>query len=210
MTQDATASDVSELDGHQMSLSPQSHSSQTTTQKQQLDAISEEGQDDTTSSADAAPAPVVAGVKDEDVSKDAPKVTDKLKQGLASTLGLKSHKSEAHAHDASQPRMLAADGLGSDGHVYELEAPVPAEVSSSKGSIDHGTGQARLDVPKEPSFLDKVEHGISRAAHALHDKVKKNVTFNPVNDVRFMTPSPNPSMDTIRPIPAEPRLETQS
>jgi hypothetical protein len=52
------------------------------------------------------------------------------------------------------------------------------------------------DVPRKKASL---LHIPTKAAHRLHQKVKKTVSFASADDVRTLTPSPNASMHTIRP-----------
>ncbi|EXJ84523.1 hypothetical protein A1O3_05192 [Capronia epimyces CBS 606.96] len=104
--------------------------------------------------------------------------------------------------DQFSPRNPVAPGIGDDQHIYELEASsltrdnsdlssrsrdgtVDASVTDSASSESSGTGRR--------GFLGEIHRGISTAVQvqAVEARVKKSVTFSPVEDVRFLTPSPS-------------------
>ena len=213
---DASTDSISELGDQQRSSSMMPPARPVKVQKLPLDDISEESQDVSSisqESSDAAPAPIVKGVTDEEVTGKIPKTSTKLKQGILGALDSKFHNDTASARSESPPRVVATDGIGGDMNVYEFEAAVPLEPSTNQTHMDTAyssiySSETGSDKAAGSGLLGKVEHGISKAAHALHDKVRKNVTFSPVNDVRFMTPSPHPSrvsMDSTGPNEVEAR-----
>ena len=196
MSYGAVVTDVPELHGKKAPSSLQHNTSPVVARKLPMDVIDEEERvpysEDLAS--DGAPAPTIQGVKDEDVT------VHKHKLHIPSIF---KHDNVEHppatSQDQSPPtRVLASAGIGDDKHVYELEAAVPTELpanesTTSAASVDNNAGANETDDSHGHGLLDKVEHGVSKAVHALHEKVKKNVTFSPVNDVRFMTPSPQQS-----------------
>jgi hypothetical protein len=64
----------------------------------------------------------------------------------------------------------------------------PTRVDTSSGSTAASSASSISNGP-----LHHVHHGLSKVAHAVHDKVKKSVSFSPVDDVRLRTPSPSRS-----------------
>ena len=153
-----------------------------------LDVIEEEDKQSVPAELDSvgAPAPAAGVVEDHDIihDHDGPAVSAASESQHTATAKPSLRLDTSPSPGRSPHRVLGAAGVGPDTHIYELEAAVPAEMSAvdDDSSTSKGSG-----------LLGKVEHGISKAAHALHDKVKKNVTFSPVDDVRFMTPSPRAS-----------------
>jgi hypothetical protein len=184
------APSISELDGGQFPLAELQSADAVTAHIFPLGAIDEEKRGNVSNSqaSNATPALHVKGVGDGGImgSQSRPPATTKRESVN------------------SPPRVLGAAGIGADGHVYELEAVVPVipSTNSTSPSATHDDDDSTVNGP---NVFAKLEHGISRAAHAVRLKVKKNVTFSPVDDVRFMTPSPHPSsMDTTSGVEVEP------
>ncbi|KAJ9613487.1 hypothetical protein H2200_003429 [Cladophialophora chaetospira] len=186
-----SAADVSELDSRQGPSSPHKPAGPLKAHRLPLEVIDEESRSSVVGNEDidAAPAPNVKGIKDEEVLGYSPHFLLATSDHAKATTLTKNTTSPVH--DTSAPRMLVAAGIGEDKHVYELEAAVPPDIKTSRS--DTSADAAVADQNHGHGILDKVEHGVSKAVHALHEKVKKTVTFSPVNDVRFMTPSPYPS-----------------
>lgn len=189
----ATSAAPSSLHSSQLQTSPQQPTKLVKAEKLPLEVINEESRDSLVISEelDAATPPTVPGVKDEEVTVQTPNHAS-LKEKIMAPF---TEHTKSADHDMSPTRVLGASGIGPDQHVYELEAAVPADVKMSRADIDENPSE--VDAGHPHGLLDKVEHGVSRVVHALHEKVRKNVTFSQHNDVRFMTPSPYPpSMDS--------------
>ncbi|KAK5211009.1 hypothetical protein LTR41_003621 [Exophiala xenobiotica] len=134
----------------------------------------------------AAPPPVVKGVKDSDID------------GRVSKLGIitSGQNGQASLRAAqSPPKVLSASGIGDDSHIYETVPEASISDSSSPTRVDTSSGSTAASSASSISNgpLDHVHHGLSKVAHAVHDKVKKSVSFSPVDDVRLRTPSPSRS-----------------
>ncbi|KAL2438700.1 hypothetical protein ABEF95_013078 [Exophiala dermatitidis] len=151
---------------------------------------------------DAAPSPAVQGVKPEESS-----TLHTLEHLLPMGANAKKEAGAPSPADSvegggelrlQQPRVLVAPGIGHDPHVYELEAinatrtnSDPSSPSRNGTADDSVADSASSQSSRDTGVAHSVQKGISKAAHAIEEKVKKSVTFSPVEDVRFLTPSPN-------------------
>ncbi|KAL2419290.1 hypothetical protein ABEF95_001284 [Exophiala dermatitidis] len=151
---------------------------------------------------DVAPSPAVPGVKPEESSTH--QTLEHLLPMGANAREEAGTTSPADSVEGGggirlrQPRVLAAPGIGHYPHVYELEAINATRTNSDpsspsrNGTADHSVADSvSSQSSRDTGVAHSVQKGISKAAHAIEEKVKKSVTFSPVEDVRFLTPSPN-------------------
>jgi hypothetical protein len=169
-----------ELPAHNAKTSTQQHATP-------LAAIQEEqGAAPTLRSAmdvDGTPAPAVKGVSDEEVVY--PSKLSSLKERIINT----SHSRPSIVGDTNppQPPLIAARSEY-DENIDELEASsIPSPADPHHNPTQKSSSQANGDGH---GALSRLGLGVSKASHAIHAKVKKTVTFNNVDDVRLMTPSP--------------------
>ncbi|EXJ55641.1 hypothetical protein A1O7_08570 [Cladophialophora yegresii CBS 114405] len=188
---------ISELDSGQTPWAELQSAEPVTVQPSPLRVIVEQERSSVTNSrvSNPAPAPIVKGVSEGDIMGHPPGASVTAKKENEPPTNFSAQDATSHGHLDSPPRVVGAAGIGGDGNIYELEAAAPVK-SGRNGTGFSTTHDDHDGTVDEPNVLTKLEHGISRAAHAVHLKVKKNVTFSPVDDVRFMTPSPyRSSMD---------------
>ncbi|OCT44870.1 hypothetical protein CLCR_05816 [Cladophialophora carrionii] len=184
---------ISELDSRQTPSAELQSTNAVTIPPSPLGVIGEEERSNVAHSrvSNTAPVPNVKGVRDVEIMGHLPRASATAKKESEPSMASSPQHATSQSHLDSPPRVLGTAGIGGGGQVYELEATAPLK-SGNNGTkfsappIDHDS------TVDEPNVFTKLEHGISRAAHAVHLKVKKNVTFSKVDDVRFMTPSPHP------------------
>ena len=100
------------------------------------------------------------------------------------------------------PKILTVSGTGADMNLYEGRRVVLREESDSAdnmtSSSSHGSLGPSDDSGSQSSassgVFHAVENGIGKVVHA----VKKKVTFNPIEDIRTITPTSNLSLDDRR------------
>jgi hypothetical protein len=135
---------------------------------------------------DTAPTPIVKGISNKEVAGEPHhSKLSALKERIAHA----THSTpSADDNPTPPPRTLLAAGTGDDKHVYELEAvSMPSQARPHSHTQQESPKETNND---EHGALSKLGLGVSKASHAIHEKVKKTVTFNTVDDVRLMTPSP--------------------
>ncbi|EXJ94237.1 hypothetical protein A1O1_02630 [Capronia coronata CBS 617.96] len=170
--------------------------------KVELDVIKEEdGESIYSGRGDAAPSPAVKGVKDAECLTTGT-LQHLLPSGAKAATEGKTANTDGRSIEGngeqSPPRVLAAPGIGNDPHIYELEATSLTRESSDpsspsrNGTLDESVADsASSESSRGTGLAGAVHHKISTAAHALEEKVKKSVSFSPVEDVRFLTPLPS-------------------
>jgi hypothetical protein len=205
-SRNSDAPSISELDGGQFPLAELQSANAVTAHIFPLEALDDEKRIYVANSqaSNATPALHAKGVRDGVIMGSQSKPPATSKRESVTPVDFNAQDATSHGHLNSPPRVLGAAGIGADGHVYELEAVVPV-IPSTNPTSPSTTHDDNDSTVNGPNVFAKLEHGISRAAHAVRLKVKKNVTFSPVDDVRFMTPSPHPSsMDTTTGVEVEP------
>ncbi|ETI21198.1 hypothetical protein G647_07542 [Cladophialophora carrionii CBS 160.54] len=185
---------ISELDSGQIPSAELQSTNAVTISPSPLGVIGEEERKNVTNSRvlNTALVPNVKGVRDGEIMGHLPRASATARKISEPSMTSSPQHATSQSHLDSPPRVLGAAGVGGSGQVYELEATAPLKpgnngIKFSAPPVDHDS------TVDEPNAFTKLEHGISRAAHAVHLKVKKNVTFSKVDDVRFRTPSPHPS-----------------
>ncbi|KIW64172.1 hypothetical protein PV04_09125 [Phialophora macrospora] len=137
----------------------------------------------------AAPALNVKQVRDGELLDPQSRPPAAIKKESVAPMDSTPQDVTSHDHLILRHRKLGAAGTGGDGLVYELEAvgPVKPSINSTSLFVTYDDNDGPIDGPNAFAKLEQ----------AVHLKVEKNVTFSPVDDVRFMTPSPHRlSMDT--------------
>lgn len=148
----------------------------------------------------AAPCPAVKGVKDEETVHH-PALKHLLPSGMKARKHAESNHSPSRGTESREtprpPRVLVGPGIGDDQHVYELEAANTQDTSDPSSPSRNGTmsetvaGSTSSDSSGGTDMAGAIHQKLSKAAHAIEEKVKKSVSFSPVEDVRFLTPSPS-------------------
>ncbi|KAJ9635052.1 hypothetical protein H2204_006007 [Knufia peltigerae] len=137
----------------------------------------------------AAPPPTVKGSKHADHLgglSETNSEEDKIREKCA------SH------HEVGLPAVLSTSGIGGNSHIYQTTSASLAQSSSSSScpvvidtnadtEVASSIGSAKMGP------LGHLHGGLSKAAHAMREKVKKNVSFSLVDNVRLRTPSPTRS-----------------
>ncbi|KAK4946682.1 hypothetical protein LTR10_014184 [Elasticomyces elasticus] len=155
----------------------------------------------------AAPSPAVPRATDAEIVPE-PRGIHKISSTLKSALsgsgeGSRDEKSAA-VQPQDPPKVVSIDGIGGDQHVYEMVPDMSNQVTPSQESGHSSISPTRLDTSNSSGgsssassahsgLLGHVKSGLASVTHAVHERVKKNVSFSPVDDVRFRTPSPGQS-----------------
>ncbi|KAI1611196.1 hypothetical protein EDD36DRAFT_315486 [Exophiala viscosa] len=201
-----TPSDVSDVASE---LSGESAPIQTQTRQLTLDSIVEEDGESVNQTAlsAAAPSPAVPRATDADIAPE-PRGIHKISSTLKSALSGSGEEPRHDDRSASQgndpPKVVSIDGIGGDQHVYEMipetsNLPTPSNESGhssiSPMRVDTSTssGGSSSASSANSGLFGHVKSGLASVTHAVHERVKKNVSFSPVDDVRFRTPSPGQS-----------------
>lgn len=169
----------------------------------------------------AAPSPAVQRAKDAEIGgRGVHTLSSTLKSAFSNSSGRPRDEDAAATQVPDPPRVVSIDGIGGDQHVYEMVPETSNQATPSQESGHSSISPTMIDTSNSSSggsssassahtgLLGHMKDGISSAAHAVHERVKKNVSFSPVNDVRFRTPSPGQSMEaTSRRSSAEQRRD---